>query len=78
MTEIQAGLIVPVPALARCLEYATTPQPGHGAAVRTLRGQIDGERVPLGLGASPLRALALKTAGPRAWAAPEPQACESA
>jgi len=59
MDQVQAGSIAPVPALARGLEFATTPQPGQGAALQALRGQIDGELVLLGLGALRLRALAL-------------------
>lgn len=59
MGEIQAVLVAPVPALARCLESGMTAQPGQGATLRAMRAQADGEDWLLGLGASPRRAPGL-------------------
>lgn len=57
MTDIQPGILAPVPRLARYLFLVATPEADIGAALRALRDRADGEWTVVGLGRSLVLAL---------------------
>jgi porphyrinogen peroxidase len=57
MSDIQTGILAPLPALGRYLSFSAGPQGDPRAALRALGELADGQRVVVGLGKSLLRAL---------------------
>lgn len=57
MSDVQTGILAPVPALGRYLGFGARPQGELRAALRGLCELADGERVVVGLGESLVRAL---------------------
>jgi porphyrinogen peroxidase len=57
MTEVQAGILAPVPRHGRYLSFALAHGGDAGAALRQLAAMADGEKLVVGLGESLVRTL---------------------
>ena len=68
MSDIQTGILAPLPALGRYLSFSAGPQGDPRAALRALGELADGQRVVVGLGESLLRALGRDIPGLRSFA----------
>lgn len=63
MSTPQAGILLPLPPLARYLAFNLEPGTDVAAGLAALQGIIDGERTVAGIGLAPLGALGRKVAG---------------
>jgi porphyrinogen peroxidase len=63
MSTPQAGILLPLPPLARYLAFSLAPDTDVTAGLAALQGVVDGERTVAGIGLSPLSALGKKVAG---------------
>ncbi|HNG16028.1 Dyp-type peroxidase [Accumulibacter sp.] len=63
----QAGILLPLPPLARYLSFSLAPSAAPGASLRALAAVIDGERAVLGIGRSLVSALGAEIAGLRGF-----------
>jgi porphyrinogen peroxidase len=63
MNTPQAGILLPLPPLARYLAFSLAPDTDVSAGLAALQGVVDGERTVAGIGLSPLSALGKKVAG---------------
>jgi porphyrinogen peroxidase len=68
MSEVQPGILAPLPALGRYLSFSAGPQGNPRAALRALRELVDGQRLVVGLGESLLRALGREVPGLHSFA----------
>jgi putative iron-dependent peroxidase len=68
MTDMQAGILAPLPPLARYLCFGLLPQADPRACLQALTGVVDGQHVVVGLGASLVHALGREIAGLRTFA----------
>lgn len=68
MTEPQSGILAAIPPLGGYLSFALRPGADPRAALRTLAGLADGQRLVVGFGASLLRSLGRDIAGLRSFA----------
>lgn len=68
MSNVQSGILAPVPALGRYLSFKLRAQARPGAALQALARRVDGQRVVLGLGESLVRALGRELPGLRSFA----------
>ncbi|MGY6216729.1 Dyp-type peroxidase [Methylolobus aquaticus] len=57
MSDVQTGILAPVPALGRYLSFSTTPQGDLRSALLALGELADGQQLVVGLGESVVRAL---------------------
>jgi putative iron-dependent peroxidase len=67
MSDPQAGILAPIPPLARYLCFLHKAEADPRAVLRDLRGVIDGERAVLGLGLSLVLALGGRIEGLRSF-----------
>jgi putative iron-dependent peroxidase len=63
MSTPQAGILLPLPPLARYLAFSLAPDTDVAAGLAALQGVVDGERTVAGIGLPPLTALGKKVAG---------------
>ena len=63
MSTPQAGILLPLPPLARYLAFSLAPDSDVGAGLAALLGVVDGVRTVAGIGLPPLTALGKKVAG---------------
>lgn len=63
MSTPQAGILLPLPPLARYLAFSLAPDSDVGAGLAALQGVVDGEHTVAGIGLPPLTALGKKVAG---------------
>jgi putative iron-dependent peroxidase len=63
MNTPQAGILLPLPPLARYLAFSLAPDTDVAAGLAALQGVVDGERTVAGIGLPPLTALGKKVAG---------------
>src|SRR5574341_361281 len=67
MSNVQPGILAPVPKLARYLSFSLKAGAKPGRAIRALAELADGETVVVGLGQSLVRALGRDIAGLRVF-----------
>jgi len=63
MSEVQQGILAPIPALARHLFFSTRPDADPGPRLAELAERVDGDSVVLGVGESLVRALGRSVTG---------------
>jgi len=63
MSAPQAGILLPLPPLARYLAFNLEPGTDVAAGLAALQGIVDGERTVAGIGMAPLGAIGRKVAG---------------
>lgn len=63
MVKVQAGVLAPIPPLARYLCFSAKPQADPRAALQALARMADGEQLVVGLGASLVAALGCEIDG---------------
>jgi putative iron-dependent peroxidase len=63
MTTPQAGILLPLPPLARYLTFSLEPDSDVAAGLAALQEVVDGERTVAGIGLAPLHALGKKVPG---------------
>lgn len=63
MNTPQAGILLPLPPLARYLAFSLAPDTDVAAGLAALQGVVDGEHTVAGIGLPPLTALGKKVAG---------------
>lgn len=68
MSNVQTGILAPLPALGRYLGFGARPQGDLRAALRALAELADGQAVVLGLGESLVRGLGREIPGLRSFA----------
>jgi putative iron-dependent peroxidase len=68
MSDVQTGILAPLPSLGRYLSFIARPQGDMRAALRALGELADGQNVVVGLGESLLRALDGKVPGLHSFA----------
>lgn len=68
MSNVQPGILAPVPAHGRYLVFKLLPGAQPGAALQALARRVDGSSVVLGVGESVLRALGRELPGLRSFA----------
>ena len=67
MSNVQPGILAPVPRLARYLFFTAESGKDHGAALRALRGVADGDSTVVGIGLSLILALGREMPGLHAF-----------
>ena len=63
MSQVQKGILAPVPPLARYLSFTIASGKSPAGSLRTLSNMIDGEKTVVGLGQSLVRALGREVPG---------------
>lgn len=63
MSQAQAGILQPLPPVARYLSFSLAPGADVAAGLKILQGLVDGEAIVAGLGLAPVSALGRKLAG---------------
>lgn len=69
MTQVQAGILAPIPRHARYLSFTATHGANLAAALRWLAGVADGEKIVVGIGDALVQALGRNIGGLRSFPA---------